>query len=398
MNKYKVVVVGGGYAGLRATLHLSKNPQFEIYLFDKKPYHFMQTDVYDLIANEKDFAGVSVDLFTYAMGFDNVTFCNEEVIDVDCKQRKIITQEQRMKYDYLIIAVGARTRFARDVKGLYEYGHGIKSLHRALYFKQKFEHSLFTKIDQNGVSCTPLNIVVAGGGLSGVEIAAQMASFAQEFFEKNHFICRKLNIVLVNSGKEILQGMDSKLVQKAHKRLLSLGVEIKTEVRVASVCEEHVALSNGEKLPIDFLIFAGGIEPNGLIYNLSLAKTERGFLQTLPTLQTPQYKEVFVIGDATTLYDTHNNPLAPTADIAEQMGELVAKNIIALTQNKPLAQHNISSRGILIALGRGYASAKVFGLYFHGYLAYCAKKLIEWSYFRQLDAISKKGCKKIFDN
>lgn len=395
--KTKVIVIGGGYAGLRVVEKLSKNSAIEMTLLDKNCYHYMQTDVYDLIANEDDFAGVSVDLFTYCMGFENATFLKQEVREVDFLQKRVVTQRERISYDYLIIAVGSRTKFAKNVDGLREYAYGIKALHRAMYFKQKFEMSLFHKVDESGTACTPLNIVVAGAGLSGVEIAAQMASFSQEFYKKNHFICRSLNIVLVNAAEHILNGLDRELVEKSEQRLKKLGVQIKNREKVVSLTKRSVTLSSGETLAMDFMIFAGGIEPNALIYRLDVKKTAQGFLQTDEYLRLEGYEDVYALGDATTIYKG-SQPLAPTADIAEQMAELCAKNIEHSLHNRELKKHTIASRGVLIALGHGYSSAKVFGFYFHGYFAFLMKKLIEKLYARNLDSYSKKGCKKIFDN
>ena len=395
-SKNKIIVIGGGYAGLRAVEKLAKNPYNEITLLDKNPYHYMQTDVYDLIANEEDFAQVTVDLFTYCMGFDeNVSFFKQEVKNIDFEHKKVITDIQRYTYDYLIIAVGSRTKFVASVKGLREHSYGIKALHRAMYFKQKFEMSLFKKIDEDGVSCTPLNIVVAGAGLSGVEIAAQMASFAKEFYSKNNFLCRKLNIVLINAADNILNGMDEILVKSSEKRLLELGVVIKNNTKVTALTQTDVSLSKGHALPMDFMIFSGGIEPNGLVQNLKLDKNDYGYIKTNDYLQTDAYSEVFVIGDCTTIYKD-KEMLAPTADVAEQMAEVCAKNIGLLQENKPMKKHLISSRGILIALGRNYASAKIFGFYIKGYPAFLMKKIIEKVYFRKLDRHSNKGCRKIF--
>ncbi|RUM62636.1 MAG: pyridine nucleotide-disulfide oxidoreductase [Sulfurimonas sp.] len=398
-NKHKIIVIGGGYAGLKAIQQLTQNPQNEIILLDKNPYHYMQTEVYDLIANEEDFAQISLDLFTYCIGFknNNVTFYKQEVKKIDFTNKKVITTVDRLNYDYLIIGVGARTKFVSNVKGLHEYAYGIKALHRAMYFKQKFEMSLFQKVEESGTTCRPLSIVIAGAGLSGVEIAAQMASFARDFYKHNNFLCRKLNIVLVNAAERILRGMDTKLVGKSIKRLLDLGVVIKNKQKVVAVTEDSVTLSNGEKVFMDFMIFTGGIEPNGLIFDLELKKNERGFLETKLSLQTSEYETVFAIGDCTTLYDKNNDILAPTADIAEQMGVLCAKNIGLHQEGKDLDRHNIKSRGILIALGRRYATGKIFGIYINGYLAYLIKKMIERAYSKQLDRHSRIGCKKIFD-
>ena len=395
-NYNKIIIIGGGYGGLKVVANLAKYQNNQIILIDKNAYHFMQTDVYELIANEKDFAKVSVDLFTYCSGFNtNVSFYKQEVTNIDFENKKVSTNTNRFSYDYLVIAVGARTKFVPSIDGLQEYAHGVKALHRAMYFKQKFEMSLFKKVEESGATCKPLNIVVAGAGLSGVEIAAQMASFAKEFYCSNHFLCRKLNIVLVNSSQKILKGMDAFLVEKSQKRLLDLEIVIKCNVRVASLTEEHVTLNNGEIIPMDFMVFAGGIEPNGLIYKLDLQKNERGFLDINEFLQVNKYKDVFAIGDCATLYN-NEQLIAPTADVAEQMADVCSENIMRLILKQEMKKHNIRSRGILIALGHGYAVGKVFKFYISGYIAYFMKKFIEKVYFIKLDRHSKKGCKKIF--
>lgn len=396
MGKNKIIVIGGGYGGLRTVEKLAKNPQNEILLLDKNSYHFAQTEVYDLIANEEDFAQVTVDLFTFCTGFDgNVTFLKQEVSNVDFKNKKVITPIQRYNYDYLVIAVGARTKFVEDVIGLRTHAHGIKSLHRAMYFKQKFEISLFKRVEESGTSCKPINIIVAGGGLSGVEIAAQMASFSKEFYHKNNFICRKLNIILINATKHVLYGLDEVLVEKTDKRLRELEIVIKNERKVVEITKSSVTLNCGEIMYMDFMIFTGGIEPNALVCNLLLEKNRAGYIVSNAHLQVQGYDNVFAIGDCTTIYN-EGKIVAPTADTAEQMADICSKNIKNLIESKPLIEHKIKSRGILIALGRRYAVAKIFGIYISGYFAYIMKKGVEKIYEKRLDIRSRRGCKKIF--
>jgi len=396
--KNTIIVIGGGYAGLQAIEELAKEPVNEIKLFDKNPYHYMQTDVYDLIANEGDFADVTVDLNSFCAGFCSVVeFIKEEVINIDFITKKVIIKNNEYSYDSLILAVGARTKFCSNIMGLKEHGYGIKALHRAMYFKQKFEMSLFKKLDQGGRYCEPLTIVIAGAGLSGVEIAAQMASFASDFYKNNNFICRKLNIVLVNSGSEILKGVDKKLVKQSQNHLDKLGVITLCNQKVVKITEDKVTLSDGEIIMMDYMIFAGGIEPNGLIHKLNIAKNEFGYIEIDEYLKSPQYDDVYAVGDCTTIY-VNDKALPPTADVAEQMGILAAQNINAKTLNKKQSKHNIKSRGILIALGRGYAVAFLYGFYIKGYPAYLLKKIVEKVYAWKLDKRSKRGCAKIFND
>ncbi|MFK5937586.1 MAG: NAD(P)/FAD-dependent oxidoreductase [Sulfurimonas sp.] len=396
-SKTKIIIVGAGYAGLQALEILCKNNNNEIYLFDKHPYHYLQTEVYNFIANEHDFSKITIDLFTYTHGFEsNVTFYKEEIMHIDFQNKKISTNIQRYAYDYLVIAVGSRTKFVNNMKGLKEYAHGVKSLQSALYFKQKFELSLFKKIEEEGRQCTPLNIVIAGAGLSGVEIAAQMASFSNDFYKENHFLCRKLNIVIINSSANILKGVDKHLVKKSTSRLNVLGVQIKNNTRVLEIQQDRVILTNNETMMMDFMIFTGGIEPNQLIFDLELEKNEKNFLVVNEYLQCSGHECVFAIGDCTTLWDKQNNPIASTADVAEQMGYLCADNITSLIQKKPLRKHTISSRGILIAIGKKYTVGKLFGFYIKGYFAYLIKKIVELVYEKKLNYRANRGASKIF--
>jgi NADH dehydrogenase len=224
-----------------------------------------------------------------------------------------------------------------------------------------------------------------------------MASYAKEFYKKNHFICRKLNIVLVSSSSKILKGMDEKLILSSEKKLNSLGVKIVTNRKVVEVSSSYVTLSNGERLPVDFMIYTGGIEPNSLVFKLDLDKNSRGYIETNKYLQTEKYSEVYAIGDCTTIYSKDKSTIPKTADTAEQMGNLCAINIQNSIDKKALKEHNIRSRGVLIALGKKYATAKISSFYLSGYFAYIIKKIVEKSYFKKLNYISKRGCKKIFD-
>ena len=198
--KKKLIIVGAGYAGIEALRRLASTDLFTIKLFDIQAYHYMQTEVYDYIANESDFSKITVDLFSFCAGLScDVEFIKKEVISIDKENKEVSTDTHNYEFDYLLLCSGAKTRFISSIKGLRQYAHGIKILDKALYFKQRFEHSLFMRIKKEAESCNQLNIVVAGAGLSGVEIAAQMASFSNEFYKNNSFLCNKLSIVLIDA-------------------------------------------------------------------------------------------------------------------------------------------------------------------------------------------------------
>ena len=173
----KIVIIGGGYAGIYALRELTKNKNIKITLIDKQTFHNLQPEVYDLIANKSNFADVTIDLTTLCLGFEHnyLEFKNLKVNNIDKVNQKIYTEEKEIvEYDYLIIAAGTRTFFPPSIDGL-NIAHDLKKLQWAMYFKSCFENQLFKKVKDEAKKCDDTHIVVVGAGLSGVEIAAEMA-------------------------------------------------------------------------------------------------------------------------------------------------------------------------------------------------------------------------------
>ena len=133
----KVVIIGGGYAGIYALRELTKNKNIKITLIDKQTFHNLQPEVYDLIANKSNFADVTIDLTTLCLGFNHnyLEFKNLKVNNIDKVNQKIYTEElETVEYDYLIVAAGARTFFPPSIDGL-NIAHDLKKLQWAMYFK-----------------------------------------------------------------------------------------------------------------------------------------------------------------------------------------------------------------------------------------------------------------------
>ena len=174
MDTKKIVVIGGGYAGIQAIKKLANRKNIEITLIDKNGYHYLQTEVYDFIANKSNLSDITIDLVSLLHGIDKkIAFFNAVVEKIDSKNNKILTNKGEVDYDYLIISTGAQTNLPKSINGIEQYSHGVKSLNHAIEFKQKFENLLYYHIKNN--DCKELNIVVGGGGLSGIEIATEMA-------------------------------------------------------------------------------------------------------------------------------------------------------------------------------------------------------------------------------
>ncbi|MBN2782489.1 MAG: FAD-dependent oxidoreductase, partial [Campylobacterales bacterium] len=146
----KIAVIGAGYGGLRAVEHLCKNVDFDIYLFDKERYHYLQTEAYGYIAGRFDLGDVALDLKNWCYGFDNsINFIQEEVVLISSEQNMIKTDKGSYHFDYLIIATGAHTNFFSFISGLREYSYGVKNLQKSYKFRRDFEEILYQKLSSN---------------------------------------------------------------------------------------------------------------------------------------------------------------------------------------------------------------------------------------------------------
>lgn len=383
MQKVHVAVIGGGYGGIRAVERLCKHPEITITLIDQNAYHYMQAEVYDFIANKVDMSHVMIDLPSLMKSFANVDFVCEEVQSVDAPQRSIRTATRTIGYDYLIIATGSRTYFPAFIPGLREHTHGVKSIPSALDFKQQFERALLDRIEaqRQGCDVKAFNIVIGGAGLSGVEIAAEMAAYANHFYQNGNFGCRGVDVYLIDAYESILFGMDPFLIRSAHERLEKLGVHVWHNNRIGEVREKQIVLDNGKILDFEFMIFTGGVCASTLTERLAFEVNAKGHLIVKPDLSLAEHPEIFAIGDVAHLADADGKLYPPTAQLAERSAEHAVRNILARLRGKPTAPFSYQNGGVMIALGGEYGAGLLpGGIRVKGYLAYLIKKTIFWLY------------------
>ncbi len=394
----KVVIIGGGYAGIYALRELAKNKNIQITLIDKHTFHNLQPEVYDLIANKSNIADVTIDLTTLCMGLnhDYVEYKNLKVRNIDKEAKKIYTEEQEIvTYDYLVMAAGTRTFFPPQIPGL-NNAHDIKKLHWAMFFKQSFENQLFKKISDEAKQCDDTHIVVVGAGLSGVEIAAEMAYNSKMFFKRGNFSCDNLKISLISSSGTILPGLSQNLINISHQRLKSLGIKVITSTKLTKLEDGYAHLSNGTKIPHSFLIFTGGVEASKIEGLEDFDTNGRGQIKVNQYLQVPEHKNIFAIGDIAEIKNKDGELMPPNVTIARISGTNAGRNILNMIADRGLIQCKPKLDGILIALGGKYAAGDLMGLVnVKGRLAYEIKKYVFSSYRKPLLKLIRTGYSKL---
>ena len=378
------MVIGGGYGGLRAIETLYKYEDIAITLIDKNPYHYLQTEAYGYIAGRFDVHEVAIDLKNWCEGFkDRVTFIHKEATSVNFEEKIIHLDDNELSYDYLIIATGAKTHFFSFIKGLRENSYGVKNLQRAHNFRVEFEDLIYKKLrHEEGYQEGELNIAVGGAGLSGVEVAAEMAYVLETYSKTIGDTAKEIHIYLIDASDTILPGMGKYSIEKTKKRLESLGVKILTGAFINSVDGSHIYFKNGEKIPYSFMIFTGGIKAAELNDSVKNEKNSINQLIASPELNIQDHEEVFAIGDCVEIKDSEENILPPTAQVAEKSAEYVAKTIRQRIDGVESQAFDADVQGIFIALGGKYAVGEMFKyIKVKGYIAYLLKKAITHAYY-----------------
>ena len=360
-----IIVVGGGYAGLRAVEKLANTKSFTITLIDKNPYHYLQTDTYQFLSGRLNVCDITYDLESFCSAFSNVEFIRDTAIGIE--KSKLVCQNDSYEFDKLIIATGAMDFIPSAFK---PYSYAIKELNSAFKFKEKFLHKLFDEV-ANKKEAT---IVICGAGQSGVELAADLASVANECGYTTSSKKCDIKVVLIEAQKTILPHSKTYIVYEATKRLKKLGVSIFTSNPIEKIDENRIFLRNQE-LPYDLFIFTGGIKPSPFVESLDFEKNSHGYLKVNQHLQIND--NIYAIGDCAYILNSKGEPLSPTAQIAEQSAEYVAKHISKQTK-KPF---NGRVYGTFTALGKNYAVGHIMHkIYFKGSLAYYLKKAITFMY------------------
>ncbi|MDY0116271.1 MAG: FAD-dependent oxidoreductase [Sulfurimonadaceae bacterium] len=395
MSKH-IVIIGGGYGGLRAVEFLAKDTNYTLTLIDKNPYHYLQTEAYGYIAGRFDINEIAIDLHQWCLGFDSkVQFINDYVHDIDLKQQSLTCHTQTINYDYLIIATGARTNFFSFIDGLRTHSHGVKNLERVYNFRKEFENLIYKQMqNEQHQKSDSINLAIGGAGLSGVEVAAEMANVIHTYSKTIGERAKAIKIYLIDASSTILPGMSDFVIQNTQNRLQSVGVEILTNAFINNVDDAYIYFKDGSKLNYHFMIFTGGIKASNLNNTIDTTKNKMNQFITDETLRIKGQPNVFAIGDCVEVRDKSGQLLPPTAQIAEKSAEYVAHAIKALDKNKTLKPFNGTMSGIFIALGGNYAVGEMFGfIKVKGYTAYLLKKAITYAYFLGLHLRINTGYK-----
>ncbi len=354
----RVLVLGGGFAGVGAARQL-KDADADVVLVDKHDYHTFQPLLYQLATDLLETAAVGHPLRDLFHEQPNVAVHQASVTGIDLAKREVRFAEMApVSYDYLVLAVGAQVNFF-GTEGAAEHGFPMYTLSDAVRLK---EHVLqrWEAADRDPalVEDGALNVVVVGGGATGIETAGALAELYRAEFAKDYPALPQedARIVLVEAGPALLTMFKSDIRDYTKRTLEKFGVEVVLGEIVASVGPTRVTLKSGTELEAHTLVWGAGLQaaPIAALLGLELEKGNRVPVEA--DLSVAEHPEVFAVGDVAWITDTKTKQVLPQlGSVALQAGERAGENIalrLAGKDPEPFAYHD---KGTMATIGRGAA-------------------------------------------
>lgn len=367
MSTPHVVIIGGGFGGI-ATAQALRGAPVRITLIDRRNHHLFQPLLYQVATAALAPSDIAEPLRGVLRNQANVEVLLAEVTGIDTERREVQLHDERLSYDTLVVAAGARTSyFGHDdweahAPGLKTIGDALDIRHRIL---SAFEQAEWASDEERDALCT---FVVVGGGPTGVETAGAIREIATHTLASDfrHIDPTRIRVLLVEAGPNILGTFHDTLQQSARDQLQRLGVEVRSGEAVEAIGEGFVVV-NGERIATSTVVWAAGVRGAAVGSSLGVPLDRAGRVMVGPDLSIEGHPEVFVIGDLAHASQPHSDkPVPGVAPAAIQMGAHVGKQIRTGTRT-PFAY---TDTGSLATIGRRKAVADLRILRFSGFGAW----------------------------
>ncbi|GLB51636.1 NADH dehydrogenase [Neptunitalea chrysea] len=370
----RVVIVGGGFAGISIAKKLKGLP-IQLVMFDRHNYHTFQPLLYQVSTSGLEPDSIAYPLRKIMKKHKNFHFRLAEVIGIHPEENLVETSLGKLSYDYLVVATGTKTNYFGNKK-IEANAMPMKTVPQALsirsFMLQNFEKASVTEDENERQSY--LNFVIVGGGPTGVELAGALAELKRNVFPKDYpdIDISNMQIHLLEGADRLLPPMSATASKKAYEFLTKLGVSIHLNMLVTQYDGANVETKDGIFLKAKTFIWSAGVTGNpvpGVAENAIHDRAHRYMVNQFN--QVEGYTNIFAIGDiALMMSDEYPKGHPQLAQPAIQQGDLLAKNLMKLLQNKPMEPFKYIDKGSMATIGRNKAVADIKKLHFGGFFAW----------------------------
>lgn len=370
----RVVIIGGGFAGMNAAKKLGDRPGIEVVIIDKRNHHLFQPLLYQVATAALNPADIAVPIRTVLSTFSNIEVKMGYAHSVDPRSRVVHADFGDVPYDYLLMACGAsHSYFGHDEWEI--HAPGLKSLEEATEIRRRILES-YEKAELHTdpeMQKQYLTFIVVGGGPTGVEMAGALGEISRFTLGKEfrNIDPKRARVILVEGGPKILPGFDPDLAERATRDLENLGVTIWTNSIVTDIRNDGISIGK-ERIKANTVLWAAGIGSAPISHTLGVSLDRAGRVVVQSDLSIQEYPEIFVAGDQACVLDDNGKPLPGIAPVAIQQGNFIPDNIIADLKGKPRKDFRYFDKGIMATIGRERAVVQTHGLKFSGFVAWLA--------------------------
>ena len=362
-----VVILGAGFGGLTAARALSKDAQ--VTLIDRHNFQTFLPLLYQVST-----AGLAADHVAYpirgALRKTNVQFRMGTPKNLNSSANELILDDgEVVKYDHLVIAMGSTTADF-GITGVKENALGMKTVGEALTIRSEVMRSYEEMCIQGNKD--ELDIAIVGGGPTGVEMAGAFAELVRGPLRSDYAdAADRVRVSIIEAGPRLVPSFSESLSNKTQKDLEKLDVKVLTNTSVKEVLPDSILTLDGKSIPANTTVWAAGVKGVPAMDLLHLPIT-RGRIDVSSTLQVTGYENVWALGDIAGVVGTDGVPLPMVAPVAMQQGRFLAKQIRALTADKPLENFKYKDKGSMATIGRHKAIVEVRGIRISGPIAWLA--------------------------
>lgn len=385
----KVIIIGGGFAGLEAAKALAGSP-LQITLIDRRNHFVFQPLLYQVATAALSPGDIAAPIRWVLRRHKNVTVLLAEVVDINLAQRQItLADGEQRHYDYLILAAGGRTSY---------FGHddwipvapGLKSIEDALELRRRI--LLAFEAAEREVEASRrqslLTFVVVGGGPTGAELAGALVEIARYTLRHDFRVIdpSQARVILIEAGPRVLASFPKSLSESAEHQLSRLGVEVITGVAVRQITDQWVELADDRVIEAATVIWAAGVAAVALTQTLGVECDRAGRIYVEPDLSLPGYPEVFAVGDLATVREQASQRMPGVAPNATQTGLTAALNLLRRWRGEPTQPYRYWDKGSMATIGRAAGVAYLFNrLPLSGYPAWLSWLLVHLYYLIGFD-------------
>lgn len=371
-----ILILGGGYGGFRVATYLQKHlspSMANVTLISKHDYHYQTTLLHKVAVGTYSARKARI-FFRKILDSKKVLFIKDTILKIDPESKRVFGENNCYTYDYLVIALGFNPN-TFNIKGVDEFCYKLSSLNAALRLRNNIE----TKFKDFSVNPLDLQFIVCGSGFTGIEFAAELSTQVNELCTICGIDRSLAKITCISRGERILPMFKPKDSNVAKNKLTKLGIEFITgdviECRKDSVLVK--SQTSIEEIKAGNIIWCTGVKGSKVIENSTLFESKDSRILVDDFLSVPKFKDIFVAGDSA-IFQKRNILNAPTAQLANQMGEYIAKNLIKILSNQNLDKPFVfKHRGTVCSIGHTDGVGVVFKVSISGEVAAFLKNVIE---------------------